>query len=108
MTDQEKTEDIKKHLNIDFDDDDAYLLTLIAAAEEAISTYVNRPMSDFTGEDGEVTPAVRHAVRLLVGTWYANRESVSYGSPSDIPYTLGFILTPLKRFVTPETEEGQE
>ncbi len=105
MSDEEKIRDIKKHLNIDFDDDDAYLLTLLKAAEQAISSYVNRPMTDFQDAEGDMEPAVLHAVRLLAGTWYANRESVSYGSPSDIPYTLGFILTPLKRFVTPETEE---
>lgn len=97
-------QDIKKHLNIDFDDDDSYLSDLIVAAEEAISTYLNRPMSDFRKEDGTLSPSVKHAVRLMVGAWYANREPVTYGTASTVPYTLGWILTPLKRFVTEEQQ----
>ena len=74
-------EDLKKHLNIDHSEDDAYIEELIEVAEDAVATYVNRPLSDFA-ENGTIKPAIRHAVRLLIGTWYANRESVAFASPS--------------------------
>ena len=99
-------QDIKKHLNIDFDDDDAYISDLIDAAQETISTYLNRPLEDFSDTSGQLRPALRHAVRLLVGNWYANREPVAYASATNVPYTLDYLLLPLKRFVTPKKEEG--
>ena len=91
-------QDIKKHLNIDFADDDAYISELIDAAASVISTHLNRPLSEFVDSDGKLSPEIRHAVRLLVGNRYANREPVAYASASNVPYTLSYILTPLKRY----------
>ena len=107
MEEYEKIADIKRHLNIDFNDDDAYLSDLIATAGDVISTFLNRPLSDFRDSDGRLIPSVRHAIRLLVGTWYANREGVAYATPSEIPYTLAFMLTPLKRFVSADSGEEE-
>lgn len=75
-------QDMKRHLNVDFDDDDAYISDLIDTAEVAISTYLNRPLCEFIGQDGCLLPTLKHAVRLLVGNWYANRE------PSHMPRRL--------------------
>ena len=97
-------QDMKRHLNVDFDDDDAYISDLIDVAEEAISTYLNRPLCEFIGQDGCLKPTLKHAVRLLVGNWYANREPVAYASATNVPYTLDYLLLPLKRFVTEEKE----
>ena len=78
-------DDLKKHLNIDHNEDDAYIEELISVAEDAVETYINKPLTDFVDSDGKVKPAIRHACRLLVGTWYANRESVVYSTPSELP-----------------------
>ena len=43
-------EDLKKHLNIDHDEDDAYIQELISVAEDAVETYINRPISDYADE----------------------------------------------------------
>lgn len=93
-------EDLKKHLNIDHDEDDAYIEELISVAEDAVSTYVNRPLAELVDEKGKLKPAVRHACRLLVGTWYANRESVVFSAPSELPDGVVALLLPLRRFVT--------
>lgn len=97
--------DLKKHLNIDHDEDDAYIKELIEVAEDSIATYLNRPLSDFVEkhEDGRcnhdtLKPAIRHAIRLAVGAWYANRESVTYGSASELPNGIAYLLLPLKKF----------
>ena len=93
-------EDLKKHLNIDHDEDDAYIEELISVAEDAVETYVNRPLAELVDEKGKLKPAVRHACRLLVGTWYANRESVVFSAPSELPDGVVALLLPLRRFVT--------
>lgn len=95
-------EDLKKHLNIDHDEDDAYIQELISVAEDAVETYINRPIADYVDDEGKITkPAIRHACRLLVGTWYANRESVVFSAPSELPDGVVALLLPLRRFVSP-------
>jgi uncharacterized phage protein (predicted DNA packaging) len=94
-------EDLKKHLNIDHNEDDAYIEELISVAEDAVETYINKPLADFVDSNGMIKPAIRHACRLLVGTWYANRESVVYSTPSELPDGVLALLMPLRRFVTP-------
>jgi uncharacterized phage protein (predicted DNA packaging) len=94
-------DDLKKHLNIDHDEDDAYIEDLISVAEDDVETYINRPLDDMVGHDGKLKPAIRHACRLLVGTWYANRESVVFSTPSELPDGVVALLLPLRRFVSP-------
>lgn len=94
-------DDLKKHLNIDHDEDDAYITDLISVAQDAVETYLNRPIADFVDAEGKLKPAVRHACRLLVGTYYANRESVVFSAPSELPDGVVALLLPLRRFVTP-------
>lgn len=95
-------EDLKKHLNIDHNEDDAYIADLISVAEDAVETYINRPIAEFVDSEGKVKPAIRHACRLLVGTWYANRESVVFSAPSELPDGVVALLLPLRRFVSSE------
>ena len=90
-------EDIRKHLNIDYAEDDAYLGELIEAAETIIEHYLQRPLSELT-IGMKLNPAARHAIRVLVGNFYANREATAYSTPSEIPYGLSFLLVPLKKF----------
>lgn len=94
-------DDLKKHLNIDHDEDDAYIQELISVAEDVVETYINRPIAEMVDGQGKLKPAIRHAVRLLVGSWYANRESVVFSTPSELPDGVMALLLPLKRFVTP-------
>lgn len=93
-------DDLKKHLNIDHDEDDAYIEDLISVAEDAVATYINRPLDDMVDDKGKIKPAIRHACRLLVGTWYANRESVVFSTPSELPDGVVALLLPLRRFVS--------
>lgn len=93
-------EDLKKHLNIDHNEDDAYITDLISVAVDAVETYINRPIAEFVDAEGNLKPAIRHACRLLIGTWYANRESVVFASPSELPDGVVSLLLPLRRFVS--------
>ena len=94
-------EDLKKHLNVDHSEDDDYIGELSEVAEDAVAEYLNRPISDFV-TDGKLKASVRHAIRLLVGTWYASRESVAFATPSVMPDGVYALLMPLRRFVSEE------
>ncbi len=51
-------------------------------------------------EPGDVPPSVAHAVKLLVGHWYRNREDVivSQASPKSLPMGVGALLAPFRRY----------
>lgn len=87
----------KQHLNIepDFHDDDQYIISLIDAAENAVRMAIDRPLED-TLEDGELPGGIRHAILLLTGTYYANRETVAYGAVNKIPHTFDMLISQQK------------
>lgn len=94
-------EDLKKHLNVDHSEDDTYISDLIEVAEDYVATYLNAPLTEYV-EDDKLKASVKHAIRLLVGTWYANRESVAFATPSVLPDGVYSLLLPLRKFVTKE------
>lgn len=96
--------EIKKHLNIDnnFTDDDAYLLTLGEAAEKAVEKHIDTPLSNYA-EDG-LDGALKIAVLTLIATWYANRESVSFGNPVKLPHGYEYILNLYQSYFNSEVE----
>lgn len=69
-------DEIKQHLNIerDYNSENSYLQSLIDAAKVVVQKHI---CDDIDGmSEGEKTPLI-HAIKLLVGTWYMNRESLS-------------------------------
>lgn len=92
---------VKKHLNIEkeFTEDDTYIMSLTEAAEEAVKNHLMLDKEDdFYDDSGDIKPSIRHAILLLVGTWYANRESVSYGVANKIPHGYEYILQHFKTY----------
>lgn len=85
----------KHHLNIEDGNttDDTYIVSLVDAAELAVEHYLQRPLSGIA-HDGRLPADVAHAIKLVLGTLYANRESVTYGTPSVVPMAIGLLLTP--------------
>ena len=70
---------IKQHLYIDHNDDDRYLCDLESVAEDAVRADLNLDsLEEIEDETGMLPASVIQAMLLLVGTLYANRESVSY------------------------------
>lgn len=69
-------DELKQHLNIekDWHGEDQYLQSLIDAAKVVVQKHI---CDDIDGvKEGEQIPLL-HAIKLLVGTWYMNRESLS-------------------------------
>lgn len=84
----------KLHLRVDGPDDDSYITALVAVASE----YIGRMCTPAATEEvpAPVAPAVnetqRHAARLLVGHWYANREAASAVAVTEVPMAVSMLL----------------
>lgn len=90
-------DELKRHLNIDYEEDDVYLGELLAAAESAVELYLQRPLSELLDDSGNLVADMRMAVRLLAGGYYANREPAAFAAATEIPYGLSFLLTQRRR-----------
>lgn len=69
-------DEIKAHLNIekDWHGEDQYVQSLLSVAQVIVQKHI---CDDIDGvKEGEQIPLL-HAIKLLVGTWYMNRESLS-------------------------------
>lgn len=95
---------IKKHLNIDpeFHDDDSYLMDLATAAENIVQQNIDRPLSDTVDGGGNIPSPLVHAMLLLVGNYYANRESVTFGAATALPHAYEYIIKLYKNFNGPK------
>lgn len=81
---------IKKHLNIDdaFNGDDTYLSSLADVAEQILAQHIEQPLADVE-VDGVLPAPLRHAMLLLIGNLYLNRETMSFGSMQQVPISYG-------------------
>lgn len=86
-------ETIKQQLNIDLDyeSEDLYLLTLADVAVKAIENHIDHPIDDYI-VDGQLDSALQQAALMLIATWYQNRESVAYGAPMKLPHGVDYLL----------------
>ena len=95
---------LQKHLEIDFlEGGDADLLELLLDASEGrIEKEINQELSEFVDEDGNLDRALVVAILIFAGTLYSSREAVAYttyGRVAPVPFTLGFLLQPFRKYV---------
>lgn len=93
-------DDVKRHLYIDHSDDDKIIADLITVAEDAVRRDLNlyslKEIEDCTG----MLPAsVIHAMLLLIGTLYNNRESVTYGAAHPVPHAYEYLISLARNYV---------
>lgn len=74
-------EEAKKHLNVepDFTDDDTYITSLVEAAEVVVAEDICMPLYETEVEAGVIPSPLRQAILLMVGTFYASRETLAFG-----------------------------
>jgi uncharacterized phage protein (predicted DNA packaging) len=97
-------DDVKKHLRVDYADDDALITGYLAASEDVIANYLDRNLyaEGAAVPDGDadgivMPPAVRSAIYLLTGHLFENRESVVIGKTAiDLPMAVRFLLAPYR------------
>lgn len=87
-------EEIKKHLNIDedFTDDDLYIESLGTVAENVVERHIDVKLNTLDTEAGDLPPALRQAMLLLIGHLYANREAVGPVNDKELPLGYKYLL----------------
>lgn len=90
-------EELKQHLNVEFDIDDTYIKGLIIPVQLIIESYLNNPLESYVKDD-QIDRRLWHAIRILVANYYANREEITFATPSIIPGHVTLLLQPLKRY----------
>lgn len=92
---------VKSHLHLDdwYDDEDEYLTGLIYVAQKAIENHIGYDLKSLTDENGELEAPLCHAMLLLVGHLYANRESTSELSIKEVPHAYDYLLQPYKNYL---------
>lgn len=97
---QVSLEEAKRHLNLPLDEDfdDVLVEMYIAAAEEFVATRLNRPLQpwDEVDESIPLPVAVKQAILLMVGDFYANRESVAAGINFGTNPTFAALINPYR------------
>lgn len=91
---------VKKHLNIDedFRDDDEYLMQLVQVAEKVVEKNIDIKLEKLEDEDGFIPVPLTQAMLLLVGNFYANRESVAFASTNNVPYSYQYLIDLYKNY----------
>lgn len=85
----------KNHCNIDLDfyDDDNYILGLIDTAEVSLAFRINDDLANHVTA-GVLALPLQRGIKFLVGQWYEYREPVVIGTiVAQMPYTLDDIIT---------------
>lgn len=98
----------KKHVRADdFADDDTYLQHLLDVAEEAVITATNRTEAELTEMGGGSFPAsLKHAIMLLGGHLYNQRESVSTTQLHAVPDSLQALIKPWRKLVNTSSDDS--
>jgi len=92
-------EDMRKYLNLPFCDDDYLLGQFIESAEDVVTGHLNiESLSVYEDENGNLPAALQTAIKTVAANFYMNRESVSFGEPYKLPYSLEYILQVYKNY----------
>lgn len=101
---------LKQHVRADdFASDDDYLLHLLEAAEQSVAKYTNRSLADLLElGGGDMFPAdLTHAILLICGHWYNQRESVSTVQMHAVPHALESLVRPYRILITDASESEE-
>ena len=90
---------LKKHVRADdFDDDDVYLQHLLDTAKSYVIRTTNRTEEELTRMgDGSFPDELIHAILLICGHWYNQRESVSGTQMHSVPDSLQALIKPFRK-----------
>ena len=100
---------LKRQLNIELDytDDDFFLQNLLQSSISAVQTYLGvNALTGYTGfevsgytSNVPLPPEIYQSIIMLAAHLYLNRNIVSFGVGTEIPYSFKFLLGPYKNYV---------
>ena len=85
--------DIKRHLNVDFDEDDLLIESMIKAVQASMEHTIGASLSELM-KDGKLPDDLLHVFRIMVAKLYEYREGNTYGKVQDVSFTLSHLLAP--------------
>lgn len=94
-------QEARKHLNLDdyFHEDDSYILELIKVSEAIVAKRIDRKLFDcIDPSTGELEPEVAHAVKLLIGTYYNQREATTPQNVKEVPLAFEYLADLNRRY----------
>lgn len=92
--------DVKRHLYIDHSDDDKLIADLITVAEDVVRRDLNvYSLKELEDCSGMLPASVLQAQLLLIGTLYANRESISYGQAHVVPHSYELLIDLCRNYI---------
>lgn len=85
---------VKRHLNVEetFTEDDAYIGSLIEAAEAVVSKDICMSLGNLAGEGGKLPAPLCQCILLMVGQFYANREPVAFVQSAEVPLSYRHLV----------------
>ena len=92
--------DIKKHLRVDFDDEDDVLELYGSAAEDTVLNYLNRTYQDVLEEYGEVPASIRQATLMLVDSSFNHRSPAEPTQMYYVMYGFDTLIKPYMRLTS--------
>ena len=98
----------KKHVRVDFDEDDEYLQHLLEVAEVAVINGTNREAQELSDMGGGSLPSpIQHAIMMLAAHWYNQRESVSVSQMHAVPDSLQALIKPYRKLGRDASRENE-
>lgn len=93
-------EEAKQHLlvDIDFKTDDSYILNLITVAEDSVRQHLDVVSLNELEVGGKLPPAIIHAMLLMIGNFYANREPVAFTTVAKLPLSYEYLIGLYKHY----------
>lgn len=82
----------KKHLNVEHEEDDDFITELIDVAEDQLSNLLGRDLDSVADEAGALPPSLRHALRMIVARFYADREGYRAGRMTELAFTIPALI----------------
>lgn len=91
-------EEAKRHLQIDldFEGDDLYIESLIEVAEAGVADHLKYDSLD--GVFPILPLPIKHAILLMVGNLYSNREPAAFAQSYRVPLSYEYLLGPYIKY----------
>ena len=94
-------EECKKHLNIEstFLEDDEYVTSLVEMSQNLIEKDIRESIASIELSEGSVPAVLKHAAKILVGSFYTNREDVIVGQTViKVPMSYKYLVSKYKHY----------